>query len=51
MRKSLRPIRLTPTHIKGHQNDDPDFILEQAPLPVQCNIEMDEQAKKFLSER
>ena len=49
MRKSLRPLCLTPTHIKGHQDDDPNFILEQAPLPVQCNIEMDERAKKFLS--
>ena len=48
-RQYLRPIRVFPTHIKGHQDDDMEFILEEADLPVQCNIEMDYAAKIFLT--
>lgn len=48
MRKSLYPIKILPTHLKGHQDDADDFILEEAPLEVRCNIEMDELSKAFL---
>ena len=51
MRQSLHPIHILPVHIKGHQDDDASFILEEAPLEVQCNIEMDTLSKAFLKNR
>ena len=49
-RQYTKPIKVFPTHIKGHQDDDDEFILEEADLPVQCNIEMDTAAKKVLTD-
>jgi len=48
MRATLRKIEIIPLHLKGHQDDDEDFVLEQAPLEVQCNIAMDKESKNFL---
>ena len=47
MRKSIKPLNIVPIHIKGHQDKDENFEFENAPLSVQCKIEMDEDAKTF----
>ena len=48
MRKKLKPIRVIPTHIKGHQDDHEGFEYDKAPVPVQCNIDADHASKTFL---
>ena len=48
MRKKLKPIRVIPTHIKGHQDDHEGFQYDKAPVPVQCNIDVDHASKNFL---
>ena len=37
-------------HIKGHQDDDGGFEYDKAPLSVRTNIDMDEEAKRFLKQ-
>ena len=48
MRKSLKPITVIPTHIKGHQDDQEGFEYDKAPEAVQCNIDADHTSKTFL---
>ena len=40
MQKSIKPFNIVLIHIKGHQDKDENFEFENAPLSVQCNIEM-----------
>lgn len=37
-------------HIKGHQDDERGFEYDKAPLSVRTNIDMDEEAKRFLQQ-
>ena len=45
-----KAITISPTHIKGHQDESKDFVYESAPQSVRRNIDMDELAGKFLAE-
>lgn len=48
LRHKLQKLEVLPVHIKGHQDDDDDFDIEQASLDVKCNIEADAESKLFL---
>jgi len=43
------PLKVIFRHVKGHQDDEEDFVYEDAPQEVRRNIDMDKKAKEFLT--